>query len=348
MEGKRISYSSKASHSVYEPIPQNRVILISPVVTFNKEVSMDTPFQYNYPSGQIKNELPGEYTLIATGDVIPARSVNAKMEALHDFTYPFKKTADFLKNADLVFINLESPLIPNCQPTEQGMIFCGNQTSVFGLLYAGVTVANIANNHMGNYGIKGITETENLLLKNNIQVTGNGNPAISVVKGKKFGFLGYNEVGGGVQGLAQADVNKLQQDIKELKRQVDFVIVAFHWGVEYTSIPTQQQKTFAHTAIDAGADLIIGNHPHWVQAVEQYKGKFITYAHGNFVFDQMWSQETREGVLGKYTFNDAGLTDVKFYPIIIEDYVQPRFASQTEAEKILTRMKTASQKINTN
>ena len=92
-------------------------------------------------------------------------------------------------------------------------------------------------------------------------------------------------------------------DIQALKRQVDFVIVAFHWGIEYTALPTQEQRGIAHQAIDAGADLILGNHPHWVQATEKYQGKYITYAHGNFVFDQMWSQETREGVVGKYTFD---------------------------------------------
>jgi poly-gamma-glutamate capsule biosynthesis protein CapA/YwtB (metallophosphatase superfamily) len=98
-------------------------------------------------------------------------------------------------------------------------------------------------------------------------------------------------------------------------------------------------------AIDAGADLIIGNHPHWVQGVEFYKGKCITYAHGNFIFDQMWSQETREGVLGKYVFNADGLVDVQFYPIIIDDYAQARFADAVEADMILQRMKASSVEI---
>ena len=101
----------------------------------------------------------------------------------------------------------------------------------------------------------------------------------------------------------------------------------------------------AHTAIDAGADLIIGNHPHWVQGVEEYKGKYITYAHGNYVFDQMWSQETREGVLGKYTFNNKQLINIEFIPIIIENYSQPRFATETEANNILQRMKESSSEI---
>jgi len=309
-------------------------------------LSIDLIFDYVDPEqASKKNTNPEEYTIIATGDVIPARSVNSKAVRLNDFNYPFEKTVNFLKSADAVFINLESPLIPSCKPTLEGMIFCGDERSVRGFVYAGVTVASIANNHAGNYGIDGVNSTVSLLKKNNIHVTGNGEPAEITIRDKKFGFLGYNDIGSKEPGIAWADLPQLQQDIQKLKKQVDFVIVSFHWGVEYTSTPNTVQIDLAHAAIDVGADLIIGNHPHWVQGVEQYKGKFITYAHGNYVFDQMWSQETREGVLGKYTFNSRGLINVEFIPVIIDDYSQPRFANKTEATKILVRMKESSKQI---
>ena len=87
--------------------------------------------------------------------------------------------------------------------------------------------------------------------------------------------------------------------------------MAYHWGAEYVSVPTvgagiaeDDPVEIGHLAVDAGADFVIGNHPHWVQGVELYKGKYIAYAHGNFIFDQMWSYETRVGVVGKYTFYD--------------------------------------------
>lgn len=281
---------------------------------------------------------PTEYTIIATGDVIPARSVNAKMVRLNNFNFPFEKTANFLKSGDTVFINLESPLIPGCQLTDEGMKFCGDPRDVQGLVYGGVTVANIANNHIGNYGLDGINKTINLLQENKIVVTGNGQPAIILIKDKKFGFLGYNSIGSKELGIAWADIPQIKSDIQNLKKQVDFVIIAFHWGVEYTAVPNNQQKDLAHAAIDAGADLIIGNHPHWVQSTEQYKGKYITYAHGNFIFDQMWSEETREGVIGKYTFNNEGSVKVQFFPVIIDDYSQPRFATALESAKILSRL----------
>jgi poly-gamma-glutamate synthesis protein (capsule biosynthesis protein) len=119
----------------------------------------------------------------------------------------------------------------------------------------------------------------------------------------------------------------------------------YHWGVEYTSVPTQEQIDLAHLTVDAGADLVLGNHPHWVQGTETYKNKFIVYGFGNFIFDQMWSQETREGVVGKFLFNSSGLKSVSFYPIIIEDYWQPRFANKEEAAKILNGLKESSEEI---
>lgn len=305
-------------------------------------LSEDTIFQYFDPELDAKNENPDEYVLIATGDVILARSVNNRVVRMNNFKYPFEETVDFLKNADAVFINLESPLIPNCPLTDTGMKFCGDQRNVAGLVYGGVNAVSIANNHMGNYGIYGIDSTVDLLKKNNINVTGNGQPAIIIIRDKKFGFLGYNDIGGKESGIAWADIPQVQQEIQDLKKQVDFVITTFHWGVEYTASPSVRQTELAHAAIDAGADLIIGNHPHWVQGVEQYKDKFITYAHGNFIFDQMWSRETQEGVLGRYTFNNEGLVEVKFFPVIIEDYSKARFATEEEADKILSRMKEAS------
>lgn len=315
-----------------------------PTLILYDNLSINSLFRYRDPLQSLENKDDQTYTIIATGDVIPARSVNAKVVGLNDFTFPFKKTADFLKRADAVFINLESPLIPNCPVTIEGMIFCGDRGNVQGLTYANVSVVSIANNHMANYGLKGIGETVALLKRNNIAVTGNGESAILTIKEKRFGFLGYNDVEN-FAGIASADVNQIILDVSELKKDVDFVIVAFHWGIEYVSDPTQRQRELAHAAIDAGADLVIGNHPHWVQGIEQYKEKFITYAHGNFIFDQMWSRQTREGVLGKYIFNDTGLIDVQFYPVIIDDYSQPRFATQIEAEIILSRMRKSTEEI---
>jgi poly-gamma-glutamate capsule biosynthesis protein CapA/YwtB (metallophosphatase superfamily) len=307
-------------------------------------ITLDSIFQYTDPTTQDENDSQ-TFTLMATGDVIPARSVNATNVSRNDFTYPFASTAAFLSHADAVFSNIESPLISPCPVTIEGMKFCGDEKNAEGLSFAHISVANIANNHIGNYGIEGIENTIHILKQQNIAITGNGDAAILKKNGFTFGFLGYNDIGGTVSGVAEANAEQITADITTLKQTVDIVVVAFHWGVEYTSDPTKRQQELAHTAIDAGADLIVGNHPHWVQGIEQYKGKLITYAHGNFVFDQMWSQETREGIIATYVFNRQGLTSVHFYPVIIENYAQPRFATKEEARRILDRMENSSKKI---
>ncbi len=106
--------------------------------------------------------------------------------------------------------------------------------------------------------------------------------------------------------------------------------------MEYTTQITDRQQELAHFAIDNGADLIIGNHPHWIQPQETYKDKLITYAHGNYVFDQMWSEETKEGVIGKYTFTGDNLTSTEFIATYITDYGRSQLADAERAKSILS------------
>jgi poly-gamma-glutamate synthesis protein (capsule biosynthesis protein) len=144
----------------------------------------------------------------------------------------------------------------------------------------------------------------------------------------------------------------MQAQIQALRPQVDVLSVAYHWGVEYVSVPApgagiaeDDPVEIGHLAVDAGADLVIGNHPHWVQGVELYKGKFIAYAHGNFIFDQMWSYETRVGVVGKYTFYDEELVRAEYFPVLSVDYGQPVPMAGAEAQAVLDGMKASSEAI---
>lgn len=339
-----ITNTNKSENNVTQTIPPTNS------TTAAESSSIDSLFKYYDPTSDENSSKPAgseNFTLIATGDIIPARSVNAQMTKLNNFKYPFEKTLNILKSGDALFINLEAPLIENCPVRIDGMVFCGSPRFIEGLNYAGVKVANIANNHFGNYGADGINKTVELLNKNGIQVDGNGQTPIITHNGRKYGFIGYSSVAETAEWLANADdPEKIKLEIAELKKIVDFVVVAFHWGNEYTSDPTDRQTMLAHTAVDAGADLVIGNHPHWVQAVETYKGKYIFYALGNFVFDQMWSNETKEGVIAKIQIGNNGVSDIKLFPTVIENYVQPRFANKAEAENILGRMKEASYKLN--
>ncbi len=284
--------------------------------------------------------------LVATGDIIPARSVNATVLALGDFLYPYRPTIDYLKSGDLLFVNLEAPLTASCATTTEGMTFCGDARHGQGLVYAGVSVAGLANNHLGNYGQAGTSETIQLSHR---QLHRPGGPRHV---GGKSG-AGNQARLPGVQRGGRADRSRpgSARD-RGGASEADVVVVQFHWGQEYTSFPQRAPRVapddprdVAHDTIDAGADLIIGNHPHWVQGVELYHGGFIAYAHGNFIFDQMWSRETREGVVGRYTFYGKRLIAVEYKPVLIENYAQPRFVEGADASRILNRMEEASRRL---
>ncbi|MDO8638911.1 MAG: CapA family protein [Candidatus Daviesbacteria bacterium] len=290
----------------------------------------DHNFLQNYPQDKL-------IKIIATGDIIPARYINFQTVKRNNFNWPYEKTFEVLKNADLTFANLESPLIKNCPVVSDGMVFCGDEKNIGGLKFAGIDLVNLANNHFGNYGKSGVDETIKSLKENNIAVTGLNGAQIIEIKGIKFAFLGYNDVGKEPL-VSSVSENKISKEISEAKKEADVAIVAFHWGAEYTAQPNQRQKDLAHLSIDSGADLIIGNHPHWIQPVEIYHNKFITYAHGNFIFDQFWSEKTLEGVIGKYTFYKNKLIDVEFLPIQIDNFGQPAFLEGNKKEEILNNM----------
>ncbi len=290
-------------------------------------------------------------TVIATGDVIPARYTDVTIRNHgDDFLYPVAATKDITVQTDLTVINLEAPLIENCPYHDSGFTFCGRPGFVKALEAAGVDVVTLENNHIGNYGPEGIAETERHLQMPDVSFplvwVDRQHPAIVDVKGLRLGLLAFNAVGERINRQAMAD------QIKSLRPKVDVLAVAFHWGAEYVSIPQpaagiadDDPVEIAHLAIDSGADWIIGNHPHWVQAVEIYKGKFIAYAHGNFIFDQMWSYETRVGVIGRYTFYDKQLVRVEFIPTLIQDYAQPVPMTGPDAQAVLDGMKSASEQL---
>ncbi|MFN8498642.1 MAG: CapA family protein [Anaerolineae bacterium] len=282
--------------------------------------------------------------LVATGDVIPARSVDMRIRGRgNDFFYPLAKTADLLHSGDLTVVNLEAPLIRNCPPHDEGMQFCGQPGFAAALRKAGVDVATLENNHISNYGQSGIQETVKNLEAQDVAWADRDTPAIVDVRGLRFGFLAFNGVG------ERFNRRAIARQIATLRPQVDVLVVAMHWGREYVDVPDRSPgiandapTDIAHFVIDAGADLIIGNHPHRVQAAEVYHDKFITYAHGNFIFDQMWSEETRIGVVGRYTFYDNTLVGVEYTPVQLYEYSQPRVMTGKAAQAVLGRMAAAS------
>ncbi len=278
--------------------------------------------------------------LIATGDVILARGANWPSVTSGDFTYNWKKVADLLKKGDLTLINLEAPLIKNCPLMTEGFTFCGDARHIKGILFAGVDSVALANNHIGNFGQSGIDETVSILEKGKVGWSGFSHLDTKKVKGVKFGFLAYNGIG------RKLNLEKIKSEIKHHKSDVDILVVSIHWGKEYELLPQKDgniapddPKKVGPVLIDAGADLIIGNHPHWVQGVQIINDKLITYAHGNFIFDQTWSKETQEGVVGEYVFYEDKLIDVKYHPILVDKTYQPKFIKVKQAKSIIERIR---------
>lgn len=299
-------------------------------------------------------ESPSVTTLVFGGDVMLSRVVGQKMAKYGDWTWPFLNVAPVMSAGDLAIINLESPFTNggNHLVKTGSFSFNADPEAVAGLKLAGIDVVSLANNHILNQGVKGIEDTKKILIANGIYSAGAGlnadeayQPAIKEINGLKFGFLGFaypndNSVAtASSAGLANLDIAAMVKAVTGLKARVDVVIILMHAGTEYVSRPNGQQTAFARAAIDAGADLIIGHHPHWTQTTEIYRGKPILYSLGNLIFDQMWSTETQEGALARAVWVDKKLEKIEIIPIIIRDYGQAVITtSTTERHRVLDRM----------
>lgn len=268
-------------------------------------------------------------TIVTTGDVVLARSVNFNsINKFHNFSWPFAKVKKLLNSSNVVLINLESPLIKNCQVTNKKVAeFCGDERHIEGLIQGGINVVNIANNHITDHGETGKNYTINLLKKSNILVSGVSSKSISkTIKGVRFAFLGFNDINC-FKVFCEKESN-IKTEIQKAKKSNDVVVVSFHWGDQYSSKPTEKQRLLGRLAIDSGADIVVGNHPHWIQPLEKYKSGVITYSLGNFVFDQQWSEETRKGIIYKYFFIDKKLIYIQPIPIYINIESQPEVVTE--------------------
>lgn len=288
-----------------------------------------------------------EVCLIAVGDIMLSRYVDQKMQRLKDFQHPFAMTQDILRTADLVFGNLECPITPGRKINNLEMVFRADPAVAKALKEAGFTIMSLANNHTLNFGAKGLTDTLGFLKDAEIQTVGAGENAAAAYapvylerKGQKFAFLAYQftkyHTPEDNPGVAPMDLDKMVQSVQEAKSQADFVIVSMHAGNEYATNPNLMQVTFAHTAIDAGADLVLGHHPHVVQKIEEYNQKFIFYSLGNFVFDQN-DRKAREGLMAKIIFSAKEIKSLEALPVVIKGWTTPEIVEGPRAAEILKR-----------
>ena len=257
-------------------------------------------------------------TLIAVGDIMLGRFVNIQMLKEKDWRYPFLNTADLTSSADITLGNLEAPFFDSCPTTATGMIFCVRPEAIEGLKFAGFDVLSIANNHILNYGPKGLESTKKILSDNKISFSDPNNITIKQFNNTSFGFLSFD--------LITFPNTPVIEEVKKYSPQVDVLIVSLHWGAEYKKEPALFQKELAHQIIDAGAKIIIGHHPHVAQPTEEYKNGLIFYSLGNFVFDQPWSEETKKGNIAKIIFDGKNIKTYEEIPVYIENS-QPQLAN---------------------
>lgn len=301
-----------------------------------------------------KKEEKNEVSLIAVGDMMLSRGVAGKMRA-KGMGYPFLKVRDYLKTGDIVFGNLETSIAEGRKVVSGEMLFRADPGSEIALKDSGFNIVSLANNHTPNFGQKALLETFDYLNEAEVSYCGAGEnseeanqPAFIEKKGMVFAFLCYNdndvvpssyEAGENRAGTAFMNIKKMENAVYLAKGWADFIIVSMHSGTEYTEKINQSQSSFAHAAIDAGAEMVIGHHPHIIQKAEIYNGKYILYSLGNFIFDQMWAIYTREGMIAKIIFSSKGVEKIEFTPVLIDDYSQPRIVEGEEAESPLEKLK---------
>ncbi len=302
------------------PIPSTETPESSP--TFTPSAGPPTP----RADGDIESN--EHTTILLTGDSMLGRSVNFRAQSEGDL-YPFSKVREEISSADIAVTNLESPLIKDCPPTNEGMVFCGNCALADNLKAAGFDVAMISNNHIRDWGDKGYAETVDCLRERNIDAVGIDHTLVKSVDGVKHGFLGYDAV------WRDIPQEVLKQDIGEMKRETDNVLVYFHWGEEYTHEPTEHQENLAYQAIDHGADVVFGSHPHWVQPIAVHKDRPIFYSLGNFVFDQGWSKNTMRGLAVKLFYDGKTLVDIQLLPVKINEDWSASWMEGKEKELLL-------------
>jgi poly-gamma-glutamate synthesis protein (capsule biosynthesis protein) len=285
-------------------------------------------------------------TLVAVGDICLARGVERKMREKGP-GYPFAALKGEFKQADVVFGNLECCLATTGKAVPKKYNFRGRPENGRALKEAGFTVVSLANNHSLDFGKDALAETLASVRNAGVLPVGAGRTvreahALQIVtaRGLRIGFLAYLGLFPSVVPLtanqpavAMAELESVRRDVRAARSRVDVLIVSMHAGREYTFTHSARQEGIAHAAIDAGADMVIGHHPHVVQDSEVYKGKPIYYSLGNFVFDpsptflrdggKRWSAMV-VATLEKGRAPESRLVDLR----IVDR--QPRFASPKE------------------
>jgi poly-gamma-glutamate synthesis protein (capsule biosynthesis protein) len=290
--------------------------------------------------------------IAAVGDLMFARDVVTLMQT-EGVAYPFARVLPLLDGADLLVGNFEGTFTDRGEPLDKTYTFRAPPELAEGLAAAGFDLVNLANNHSADFGEISLLDTLDALAAVGVARFGAGlddteaYAATTIeVRGQRIAFLGFSDIGGaqpaapGVPGVATAG-ERVEASIAAARAAADYVVVSFHWGFEYTTEVTERQRNLAHLAIDAGADVVLGHHPHILQATERYRDGLILYSLGNFVFDldaedlDTLGSAPFETAVAILTLHPDAPPALEIRPAFIDvEENRPRPATPTEAERI--------------
>jgi poly-gamma-glutamate synthesis protein (capsule biosynthesis protein) len=256
-------------------------------------------------------------TLLAFGDLLLGRYIKKAIDT-NGTGYPFKNIRKIFEGNDLVLANLEGSFTDfkpgKLDPNNTVFTFDPDLAPV--LEQTGFNVLNLANNHVRDFGKVGFEQSEAYLDKAGINHFGDyyneGEPLIEDINGTKIAFVAYNEFG-------NASIDKTVAKVRGIRSRADYVVVYTHWGIEYQTNFSAEQQQKAHQLINAGADVILGSHPHVIQPIEIYNGKPIFYSLGNFLFDQIFSFDVRHGLGMKLSIGKGAVT-IELYPTEMKNF----------------------------
>lgn len=304
----------------------------------------------------------GRITIKAVGDI----GLNAGIGALIAARGPshlFGGVAEALAGADLLFGNLEMPLAPAPAPPawpEVRESFRADPVHASALPAGGFGLLSLANNHVMDFGVEGLRTTRRTLERLGIPYAGAGEtleearrPALVEVRGLRVGLLacaraGRHSAGEGRPGAAPLDADQIAEDLARLAPRADLRIVSLHFGMVYSDYPAPADRELAHRIVEAGADLILGHHPHVVQGVERVGRALVAYSLGEFLFDpscghvvsRVAADVRRQTVVLSATLGLAGAGDVELIPVRIDDDLRPMALTGQQREQAARRLET--------